>query len=142
MHEYVGFFNSSLKDLLVKFNECGDTFLERLRPHADGKTEVSMKEAFHEATLDAISKVCNCIDQQLNLKLQFCLECSAPLAISFTMHFSPPLHLLAILPYVLADPFKNDQPIMDGLSILLTLWRQLVWGLKGFHPVTQLELEQ
>ena len=39
------------------FNECVDTFLERLRPHADGKTEVSMKEAFHEATLDAISKV-------------------------------------------------------------------------------------
>ncbi|KAL5473718.1 hypothetical protein EMCRGX_G028252 [Ephydatia muelleri] len=50
------FKRSSLKDLLVKFNECGDTFLERLRPHADGKTEVSMKEAFHEATLDVISK--------------------------------------------------------------------------------------
>ncbi|KAL5473734.1 hypothetical protein EMCRGX_G028268 [Ephydatia muelleri] len=51
-----------LKDLLVKFNECGDTFLERLRPHADGKTEVSMKEAFHEATLDAISKAAFSLD--------------------------------------------------------------------------------
>ena len=51
------FFNSSLKDLLVKFNECGDAFLERLRPLADGKTEVSMKEALHETTLGVISKV-------------------------------------------------------------------------------------
>ena len=51
------FFNSSLKDLLVKFNECGDAFLERLRPLADGKTEVSMNEALHETTLDVISKV-------------------------------------------------------------------------------------
>ncbi|KAL5473722.1 hypothetical protein EMCRGX_G028256 [Ephydatia muelleri] len=51
------FKRSSLKDLLVKFNECGDAFLERLKPHADGKTEVSMKEAFHETALDVISKV-------------------------------------------------------------------------------------
>ena len=49
--------DSSLKDYLPVFNECVDAFLERLRPHADGKTEVSMKEAFHEATLDVISKV-------------------------------------------------------------------------------------
>ena len=46
-----------MKDLLPVFNECVDAFLERLRPHADGKTEVSMKEAFHEAALDVISKV-------------------------------------------------------------------------------------
>ncbi|KAL5473735.1 hypothetical protein EMCRGX_G028269 [Ephydatia muelleri] len=46
-----------MKDLLVKFNECGDAFLERLRSLADGKTEVSMKEALHETTLDVISKV-------------------------------------------------------------------------------------
>eukprot|EP00731_Ephydatia_muelleri_P028769 Em0020g413a len=51
------FKRSSLKDLLVKFNECGDAFLERLKPHADGKTEVSMKEAFHETALDVISKL-------------------------------------------------------------------------------------
>ncbi|KAL5473747.1 hypothetical protein EMCRGX_G028291 [Ephydatia muelleri] len=51
------FKRTSLKDYLPVFNECVDTFLERLRPHADGKTEVSMKEAFHEATLDVISKV-------------------------------------------------------------------------------------
>ncbi|KAL5473738.1 hypothetical protein EMCRGX_G028273 [Ephydatia muelleri] len=51
------FKQTSLKDYLPVFNECVDTFLERLRPHADGKTEVSMKEAFQEATLDVISKV-------------------------------------------------------------------------------------
>ncbi|KAL5473724.1 hypothetical protein EMCRGX_G028258 [Ephydatia muelleri] len=51
------FKRTSLKDYLPVFNECIDTFLERLRPHSDGKTEVSMKEAFHEATLDVISKV-------------------------------------------------------------------------------------
>ena len=49
---------SSLKDLLPMFNECVNIFLEKLRPLADGKTEVSMKEAFHDVTLDAISKVC------------------------------------------------------------------------------------
>ena len=48
---------SSLKDHLSMFNECANTLLERLRPVADGKTEVSMKEAFHEMALDAISKV-------------------------------------------------------------------------------------
>ena len=31
--------------------------MEKLRPLADGKTEVDMKEAFHEAALDVISKV-------------------------------------------------------------------------------------
>ena len=39
------------------FNECVDAFLVGLRRYADGKTEVSMKEAFHEAALDVISKV-------------------------------------------------------------------------------------
>ena len=57
------------------FNECVDAFLEGLRPHADGKTEVSMKEAFHEAALDVISKVWRLSQQLLNLKLQFYLEC-------------------------------------------------------------------
>eukprot|EP00731_Ephydatia_muelleri_P028814 Em0020g458a len=51
------FKRSSLKDLLPIFNECVDAFLEGLRPLADGKTEVPMKEALHEATLDVISKV-------------------------------------------------------------------------------------
>ena len=57
IHPCIVLQHSSLKDYLPVFNECVDTFLERLRPHADGKTEVSMKEAFHKATLDAISKV-------------------------------------------------------------------------------------
>eukprot|EP00731_Ephydatia_muelleri_P020161 Em0012g986a len=51
------FKRSSLKELLPKFNECADMFLERLRPYAGGKREVPMKEAFHEVTLDVISKV-------------------------------------------------------------------------------------
>ena len=48
---------SSLKELLPKFNECVDALLEKLRPLADGRTEVPMKEVFHEAALDVISKV-------------------------------------------------------------------------------------
>ena len=52
------FMYSSLKDHLYKFNECANAFLEKLRPLADGKTKVSMKEAFHEVALDVISKVC------------------------------------------------------------------------------------
>ncbi|KAL5489563.1 hypothetical protein EMCRGX_G018672 [Ephydatia muelleri] len=51
------FKRSSLKELLPKFNECADTFLERLRPYAGGKREAPMKEAFHEAALDVISKI-------------------------------------------------------------------------------------
>ncbi|KAL5489562.1 hypothetical protein EMCRGX_G018671 [Ephydatia muelleri] len=51
------FKRSSLKELLPKFNECADTFLERLRPYAGGKSEAPMKETFHEVTLDVISKV-------------------------------------------------------------------------------------
>ena len=51
------FHYSSLKDFLPMFNEGVNTFLEKLRPLADGKTEVPMKEAFHEVALDVISKV-------------------------------------------------------------------------------------
>ena len=46
--------HSSLMDLLPTFNECVDAFLEGLRPHADGKTGVFMKEAFHEMAMDVI----------------------------------------------------------------------------------------
>ena len=51
------FHYSSLKERLPIFNKCVNTFLEKLRPLADGKTEVPMKEAFHEVALDVISKV-------------------------------------------------------------------------------------
>ena len=49
--------NSSLKELVPQFNECVTTFLDNLRLHADGMTEVLMKEAFHNLTLSFISKV-------------------------------------------------------------------------------------
>jgi len=39
------------------FNECVDRFLARLRPLADGKTQVPMKIEFTDLTLDVISKV-------------------------------------------------------------------------------------
>ena len=45
------------------FNECVNTFLERLKPLADGKTEVPMKEAFHNMALDVISKVYHIVQQ-------------------------------------------------------------------------------
>ena len=48
---------SFLKDLIPSFNECVDQFLERLRPLADGKTQVPMKEEFSTLTLNVISKV-------------------------------------------------------------------------------------
>ena len=48
---------SSLKELLPNFNESVNTFLDGLRPLADGKTQVPMKEAFHDLTLSVISKV-------------------------------------------------------------------------------------
>ena len=52
--------DSYLKGLVPSFNECVDRFLERLRPLADGKTEVPMMEEFATLTLDVICKVCIC----------------------------------------------------------------------------------
>ena len=49
---------SYLKSLVPSFNECADKFIERLRPLADGKTIVPMKEHLAQVTEDAISKVC------------------------------------------------------------------------------------
>ena len=57
MYVYFPFAYSSLKELLPKFNECVNAFLDGLRPLADGKTVVDMMEAFHEVALDVISKV-------------------------------------------------------------------------------------
>ena len=51
------FNNSYLKGLLPIFNECVDQFLERLRPLADGETQVPMKEEFAAVTMDIICKV-------------------------------------------------------------------------------------
>lgn len=48
---------SYLKDLIPSFNECVDQFLERLRPLADGRTQVPMKEELATLTLSIISKV-------------------------------------------------------------------------------------
>ena len=42
---------------MPSFNECADKFIEGLRPLADGKTTVPMKEHLAEVTLDVISKV-------------------------------------------------------------------------------------
>ena len=48
---------SYLKSLVPSFNECADKFIQGLRPLADGKTTVPMKEHLAEVTLDVISKV-------------------------------------------------------------------------------------
>ena len=50
-------YTSYLKGLIPSFNECVDQFLERLRPLADGETQVPMKEEFAILTLSIISKV-------------------------------------------------------------------------------------
>ena len=39
------------------FNECCDTFLDGLRPHADGKREVDITKAIHEVAFNIISTV-------------------------------------------------------------------------------------
>lgn len=49
--------NSYLKSLLPSFNECTDKLLDNLRPLADGKTVVPMKQYLADVTLDVISKV-------------------------------------------------------------------------------------
>jgi len=46
-----------LKSLVPSFNECADKFIQGLRPLADGKTTVPMKEHLAQVTEDAISKV-------------------------------------------------------------------------------------
>ena len=42
---------------MPSFNEGADKFIEGLRPLADGKTTVPMKEHLAEVTQDVISKV-------------------------------------------------------------------------------------
>ena len=39
------------------FNECCDTFLDGLRPLADGKREVDIMKAIHEVAFNIISKI-------------------------------------------------------------------------------------
>ena len=61
---------SYLKSLVPSFNECADKFLEGLRPLADGKTTVPMKEHLAEVTQDVISKVgCTCAAVKFSLNI-------------------------------------------------------------------------
>ncbi|KAL5496599.1 hypothetical protein EMCRGX_G012912 [Ephydatia muelleri] len=46
-----------LKSLTPMFGECVDMFLDKLKPLADGRTQVPMKKHIHNAALDVISKV-------------------------------------------------------------------------------------
>ena len=46
-----------MKSLIPMFGEFVDTFLNQLRPLADGKTKVPMIQHFSIATVDVISKV-------------------------------------------------------------------------------------
>ncbi len=48
---------SYLKSLLPSFNKCVDVLLDNIRPLADGKTDVPMKQHLAECTLYVISKV-------------------------------------------------------------------------------------
>ena len=48
---------SFLRSLVPVFNECVDQFLKKLRPLADGQTQVPMKDEFSSLTLHIISKV-------------------------------------------------------------------------------------
>ena len=43
--------------MIPSFNSCVDQLLETLRPLADGKTAVSMKDHISDFTMDVISKV-------------------------------------------------------------------------------------
>ena len=57
-HDFPCINNSYLKGLIPSFNKCVDQFLEKLKPLADGKTQVPMVEEFATLTLDIICKVC------------------------------------------------------------------------------------
>ena len=57
---YVCVYCSYLKSLTPMFGECVDKFLDKLRPLADGRTQVPMKKHIHNAALDVISKVLVC----------------------------------------------------------------------------------
>ena len=53
-------FSSFLQQLYPKFFESVEDFIKRLKPLADGKTQVSLKKQVYAASMDVISKVSNC----------------------------------------------------------------------------------
>ena len=58
-------FHSYLKGLIPSFNSIMDDFLENLKPMADGKTVISLKENIQTFILDVISKVSHLMYQEL-----------------------------------------------------------------------------
>ena len=57
IHKYLLIINSHLRGLVPSFNSCVDVMINKLKPLADGKTEVPMKDILSNTTLDVISKV-------------------------------------------------------------------------------------
>ncbi len=55
----LNFTTSFLRGLVPAFNDCVDSFLEELKPQANGKTPVAMKLEFKRLTINVISKVPN-----------------------------------------------------------------------------------
>lgn len=45
-----------LTNLTSEFSKCVDTFIDSLKPLADGHTVVDLKEHFDDLTLDVVSK--------------------------------------------------------------------------------------
>ena len=67
-------YNSYLRSLVPAFNECVDWFLERLKPLADGKTQVPMGEEFANLTLNIISRVCIAVSAQIHTAQEILLS--------------------------------------------------------------------
>ena len=49
--------SSFLQSIFPKFCECADAFMERLKPLADGKTQVAMKKEIYRYSMDFVSQV-------------------------------------------------------------------------------------
>ena len=77
------YYISYLKGLIPSFNECVDQFLERLRPLADGKTQVPMKDEFATLTLSIISKVCMYIIDSMYTHF---IQCAMTVLLYYSCH--------------------------------------------------------
>ena len=69
IHKYLLIIYSHLRGLVPSFNSCVDIMVNKLRPLADGKTEVPMKDILSSTTLEVISKVSKIIITALIIPL-------------------------------------------------------------------------
>ena len=97
---------SNMKSLIPMFGECVDTFLNQLRPLADGKTQVPMIQHFSIATVDVISKV---------IKLFFCLLLKCKIGFDFLFNAVESNYNIYNLKNYITQ-FKLDKSVQENLT--------------------------